>query len=942
MATRKFSRQHQATWYIALAFLGRRFFPLALTASGILFLLGAGTILWWSRDLPNPNGITAQQQTQSTKIYDSTGTHLLYEIGDIHRTLVPLDKISALAIHATLAAEDDKFYEHHGIALNGIIRGLILKPLTGQRAQGGSTITQQLIKNSILSPERTLQRKVKEAVLAVELEQRFGKDKILEMYLNQIPYGNRTYGIEAAAQQYFGTSAANVNVAQAALLASLPQAPSYYSPYGSHFEDLKRRQEYILQRMADLHMISADEAAAAKKEDLQFIPPRENILAPHFVFYVKEQLEKEFGERIVEQGGLKVTTTLDMRLQTIAEDSLKKRQEGLKKLGASNAALTALNPKTGDILAMVGSIDYFNQDIDGNVNVAVRHRSPGSSIKPFVYGAAFAKGYPPSTIVMDAVTDFGQGYSPKDYDLQERGPLTMRQALSNSLNIPAVQTLYLAGVKNAVNFANKMGLVSLTDPNRYGLSLVLGGGEVTLLDETSAYGVFANEGVRFPYRSILKVENTSEVLFDALAIETPGQAVVDPQITRLVTDVLSDNSARSLVFGVNTPLQLGSRPVAAKTGTTQDFRDGWTMGFTPSLVTGVWVGNNDNSPMGKRADGVVVAAPIWNDFMRQALVGTPIEQFVKPSPPDNLPYDILKGQLPEIKAKWVPETGEIYSLDCPINLGQPRTFKELHSLLYYVRRDNPTGPPPTDAQSDPQFDSWEQAAATWREAHNTKVKDNPAEPIHVASLPTPTCTVSNPEDLPKVKIIEPATAALRSSPAHVKVDIDSPHPLREVRFLFDGKEFAKRGSDGPFEADFTFASNASGRKTLQVIAVTEDNLVGQASRAFALNPDTSAPQVAFLAPKDETVVNAAKFPVVFKASAKDPSGIDNVDFLYQKEGGSGTGRIGRTSTLAPTAPDRYEVTWSDSPGPGTYHVYVIAYDKTGNYTQTAPKTFIVE
>ncbi len=942
MATRKFSRQHQVAWRLGLGFLGRRFIPIVLTLGGVFFLGGAATILWWSRDLPNPEGITDRGQTQSTKIYDSTGTHLLYEIGDVHRTLIPLDKVSSFITHATLAAEDDQFYKHHGIAWTGIVRGLILKPLTGSRAQGGSTITQQLIKNSILSSERTLQRKVKEAVLAVELEQRFSKDKILEMYLNEIPYGNRNYGVEAAAQQYFGTSASNVSIAQAALLAALPQAPSYYSPYGSHVDELKHRQEYIIGRMADLGMISPEEADRAKKEKLEFTPPRENILAPHFIFYVKEQLDKEFGERVVEQGGLKVITTLDMRLQTIAEESLKKRQEALKKLNASNAALVAINPKNGDVLSMVGSIDYFNEEIDGNVNVAVRYRSPGSSIKPFVYGAAFAKGYTPDTMLLDALTDFGKGYMPRDYDLKERGPLTMRQALSNSLNIPAVQTLYLAGVKNATAFAQKMGLSSLTDPDRYGLSLVLGGGEVTLLDETSAYGVFANDGIRFPVRSILRVEDAKEVLFDSSKVQVTGTEAIDPQVARLVTDVLSDNSARALVFGTNTPLQLGSRPVAAKTGTTQEFRDGWTMGFTPSLVAGVWVGNNDNSTMNKRADGVVVAAPIWNDFMKQALAGTPIEQFVKPTPPQNLSHDVLRGQLPELKARWDSATQTAYALDCPVNIGQPRTFKELHSLLYYVRRDNPNGPPPDNAQNDPQFDNWEAAAAIWRDAHNTKEKDNAAEPLYVATLPQPTCTVSDPEELPKVRIISPETSSLRTSPTRVEVTIDSPHPLKEVRFIFDGKEIAKRGPEGPFVADITFPNTLVGRHPLQVLAVTENNLVGQAQRTFVLNSDDSAPQVQLLSPKNNTHTTAAGFPFTFKASAQDSNGIDNVDFLYTKEGKSGTGRIGRATTVSPVAPNRYEVSWADSPGPGTYSVYVIAYDKTGNSTQTPAISFIVE
>ena len=398
MATRRYSRHGHALKRALGTVFNRHFIPRILMVGGVLFLVGAGTVLWWSRDLPDPEKVEASRLVESTKIYDSTGTHLLYEIGESRRTRVNLSDISPLIVSATLAVEDDQFYKHHGLDFLGILRGVVLKPLTGQRVQGGSTITQQLIKNSLLTPERTVQRKVKEAVLALELEQRFDKDTILEMYLNSIPYGNRSYGVEAAAYTFFGISAKNVSLAQASILAALPKAPTYYSPYGSRYEDLKLRQEHILNRMAALGIISEAEAEAAKKEELTFLPPRESIQAPHFVFYVKELLEEEYGQRVVEEGGLRVTTTLDMRLQLMAEEVLKESQERLKDLGASNGAMVAINPGTGDILAMAGSLDYFNEEIDGNVNVAVRHRSPGSSIKPFIYAAAFDKGFTPNTI----------------------------------------------------------------------------------------------------------------------------------------------------------------------------------------------------------------------------------------------------------------------------------------------------------------------------------------------------------------------------------------------------------------------------------------------------------------------------------------------------------------------------------------------------------------
>ena len=908
----------------------------------MLLLLGAGTVLWWSKDLPNPQNIDERRVTESTKIFDRTGEHVLYEIGDIHRTRVSLDHISSFIRQATLAAEDDQFYEHHGLDFAGIIRGVILKPLSGQRAQGGSTITQQLIKNAILTPERTVQRKVKEAVLALELEQRFSKDQILEMYLNDIPYGSQFYGVEAAAKGFFGKAASDVSLAEAAVLAALPKAPTYYSPYGSRAEALKARQEHILTRMADLNMISADQAEAAKQEELVFLPRQESIQAPHFVFYAKELLDEEYGERVVEQGGLDIITTLDAELQAAAEEVLRNHTERLGGLGASNAALVALDPATGDILAMAGSVDYFNEDIDGNVNVAVRHRSPGSSIKPFIYAAAFQQGFTPETMLVDAETDFGQEYRPKNYDLSEHGPVTMRQALANSLNIPAVKTLYLVGVREATELAQAMGMTSLDDPDRYGLSLVLGGGEVRLLDETSAYGVFANEGVRHPHRAILKVSVDDDTLFDITDEQLVGEQILEPQIARLVTNVISDNSARALSFGTNTPLNLGGRPVAAKTGTTQEFRDGWTLGYTPSLAVGVWTGNNDNTPMGSRSAGAVTAAPIWNEFMRVALAGQPTEQFTRPEPARDIPHGVLRGEIPEIKGKWEPETGTVYTADCPVAVGQPKTFRELHNILFYIRRSNPLGAPPANAESDPQFDRWESAVSAWRDKHNGETKDNPEEPRYGASLPIPTCGAADSEDLPKVRIVEPDTTIIRDSPVTVKVEIDSPQELSEVRFLLDGEEVARRSPEESYEMSFSFPSSFSGRQTVLVLAITKEKLIGRAHRTFIINPDDAAPSVTLHTPTNGSTLTATSFPQTVKVTASDASGIELVDVLYRKDGVSGTRRIGRTSTTAPVAPNRYEVIWDDSPGPGRYEVYTIAYDTTGNFTESAHHTIDIQ
>lgn len=942
MPTRRYNRHYNKGKEIFQRLLSRKTIPKLLTVLGILLLIAAGTVLWWSRDLPDPSNIQEGTIHESTKIYDSTGKHLLYEIGEAKRTYVKLPDMSQYILKATLAAEDDQFYSHGGIKITGLLRGVILKPLTGQRAQGGSTITQQLIKNSILSPERTLQRKVKEAVLALELEQRFSKDEILEMYLNAIPYGSRSYGVEAAAQTFFGTSSKNLTIAQAAALAAMPQAPTRYSPYGSHVDDLKNRQEYILGRMADLGMITKEEAENAKKEKLAFQAASENIQAPHFVFYIKELLDQEYGERVVEQGGLKIITSLDMRLQLIAEEALKSYKARLKSGGAKNASLVAINPKTGDVLAMVGSLDYFDKEIDGNVNVAVRLRSPGSSIKPFVYAAAFQKGYRPDTILVDATTDFGQGYSPKNYDLQEHGPTSMRIALANSYNIPAVKTLYLAGVKTAVNLAQAMGLETLTDPDRYGLSLVLGGGEVRLLDITSAYGVFANEGTRLPSRAILKVEHGNEVLLDVSKNPVQGKEALDPQTARMVTNVLADNNARAAVFGTRSALQLGVRPVAAKTGTTQDYRDGWTVGYTPSLVAGVWTGNNDNSPMNGNSAGAHTAAPIWNAFMKKALEGTPIEQFTNPETPEPSQNGVIDGKLPEVKGKWVAETQTLYTLDCPIDAGQPRTFKELHDILFYVRKSDPNGQPPAQAEADPQFIHWESGVTAWIAKHNTEKKDDINEPLYATSLPTPSCNVGSSEDLPKVRITSPTETVLKSSPVTVHAEVESNHPIKTVRFLLDGQEIAKRDRSDSYEASFSFPSSFSGRKTLSVQAITDNSFIGVAHRTFTINPDSSAPVIKLHTPGNNAKMSESAFPLTIKTTATDSSGIEFVDILYTKEGSSGTSRIARVTTPAVSPANRYDANWTTSPGPGTYTVYAVAYDKTGNTTESTRSTITIE
>ncbi|MDD3487615.1 MAG: transglycosylase domain-containing protein [Candidatus Moranbacteria bacterium] len=692
-----------------------------------LLLFAIGVFAYYAKDLPSPTKLNERQVAESTKIYDRTGEHILYEIhGEEKRTAISIDQMSQIVRAATISAEDQDFYNHHGIQFKAVIRAAIYDVLGRARSQGGSTITQQLIKNTVLTNEKTFTRKVKEVILAVELEQKFSKDEILEMYLNQIPYGSNAYGIQAASQTFFGKDAKDLNLAESALLASLPKAPTYYSPYGSHQDELKYRQEYIIDQMEGMGYVTEKEAKEAKAVDViaEIRPFQDSISAPHFVMYVKEQLVDKYGETEVEESGMKVYTTLDWDKQQAAEEAVKKGAEtNAAKYKATNAALVAMDPNTGQILAMVGSKDYFDKSIDGNVNVAIRSRQPGSSFKPYVYATAFKKGYTPNTVLFDVKTNFGtkdQPYEPMDYDNKFRGPVKMQDALAESLNIPAVKTLYLAGVKNAIETARSMGITTINDPSRVGLSLVLGGGEVTLLDHTNAFGTFATGGTHHDKTAILKITDSQGNVLDEYQ-NSAGEKVLDTNVCAEIDNILSTNSLRAPVFGTNTPLRFDDRPVAAKTGTTNEWRDAWTMGYTPGLVVGVWAGNNDNAPMAQGSDGVYVAAPIWREFMDHALANTAIEKF-----PEAKVEKTGKGVL-----DGTTNMGEKETAICRIKKGEycipsgdkcpdgadkkKRKLYTAHSILYWLDKDDPLGDAPKNAGKDPQFNAWEKGVEKWIE-----------------------------------------------------------------------------------------------------------------------------------------------------------------------------------------------------------------------------------
>lgn len=608
---------------------------LTLITLGVTFVLIL--LFIFLKDLPSPTNLGKPTSYPiSTKILGRHG-ELLYEIyDDQNRTPIKLDDLPDYLKEATIAIEDKNFYRHHGFDTGGLLRAA-WKTLTGQRLEGGSTITQQLVKVALLTPERTVTRKIKEAILTIATEVLYSKNQILEMYLNHIPYGGTAYGIEAAAHRFFDKDAKDLSLAEATLLVGLPQAPSRYSPLGNP-DAAKARQSLVLARMVDDKYISSEEATTAKNDELRYADSGTDIRAPHFVMYVRQLLEEKYGVQALEQGGLKVTTTLDINLQDVTQASLSAELVGLKKLKISNGAALVTNPKTGEILAMIGSKDYFSQDIDGKVNVTTRLRQPGSSIKPLNYALGLeTKVITPSTMLLDTPICFDMvaqsDYCPKNYDNTFRGLTQIRFALGNSLNIPAVKVLSLNSVEGFISFARKMGITSWTDPSLYGLSLTLGGGEVMMTDMATAFGVFANQGVKVPLRAILKVEDASGKVLEEYLPEDGlrnGEKVLSEDTAFLISHILSDNNARSAAFGTNSVLNIKGHTVSVKTGTTNNLRDNWTIGYTPNILVATWVGNNDNSPMSYVASGVTGASPIWQKIMRYALRDLEPAELIRP------------------------------------------------------------------------------------------------------------------------------------------------------------------------------------------------------------------------------------------------------------------------------------------------------------------------
>ena len=815
-----------------------------LVLAGIL--AAGGVFAWLARDLPSPGKLSQMDLAQSTKIYDRTGTHLLYEIhGDEKRTEIPFSSIPDSAKYAAISLEDQNFYTNSGIEITSIFRAGLADVLHLGAAQGASTITQQLVKISLLTSQKTLSRKIKEAILAIEIDQKYSKDEILDMYLNEIPYGSNAYGIEAASETFFGVHANQLTLDEAALLASLPQAPTYYSPYGNNTQKLLARQQYALSQMAKLGYITQAQASDAKKVDVlsKIKPPSQNMSAPHFVMYVKQYLEAKYGDDEVENGGLRVITTLDWDKQQAAEKAISDyTQTDATKYNANNQALVSMDPNTGQVLAMVGSKNYFGSSepagctpgvsckFEGNFNVATAARQPGSSFKPYVYLTAFTKGFTPETQLWDVDTNFStdtsQAYDPKNYDDKNRGLLQMKNALAESLNVPAVKTLYLAGVNASIDMAHKMGITTLNNPKNYGLSLVLGGGEVTLLDHVNAYSTFATGGIHHPTVAILQVQDSGGKTLEQYQSNS-GTKVVDQKYVAMLDSILDNNALRAPTFGANSPLNFSDRPVAVKTGTTNDFRDGWTIGYTPSLVTGVWAGNNDNSSLVAGADGVFVAAPIWHEFMAAALQNSTVQQFPEYTP-QKTGVPVLDGQL-SMKMKDVKVCkithGDNKGDYCLANDSCPdgsdkKSFVDAHSILYYVDKDNPLGPPPSDPKSDPQFSGWESAIKDYLKKNNTSGNAMPTIPCQDSFF---SGGGSGNNGKPDVSISSPSDGdTITDSTIPIKLSIDSPNGILSATISINGTAVFSRSKDDSFTYTYQIPNDQKST-TLDIGATVVDD-----------------------------------------------------------------------------------------------------------------------
>ncbi|PIR44624.1 MAG: penicillin-binding protein [Candidatus Vogelbacteria bacterium CG10_big_fil_rev_8_21_14_0_10_51_16] len=811
-----------------------------------LFIAGAAFIWVASLPIPDFSGFEDRLITQSTKIYDRTGEILLFDAHkDIRRTVVSGNDISRNIKNAAVAIEDSGFYQHSGIEPLSIARAMLANFQTGRFSQGGSTITQQVIKNSLLTQEKRFSRKIKEIILAIKMERTLTKDEILTIYLNESPYGGNLYGIEEASRAFFGKSAISLTLAESAYLAALPNAPTYFSPYGNNRDALEDRKNLVLSRMQELGFITPDDRAAALSEEVSFAPlDNRSIKAPHFVMYVKGQLEQRYGKDIVENGGLKVITTLDWGIQQQAEATAREfAPEIEEKFNAKNVGIVATDPKSGHVLAMVGSRDYFDQEHEGNFNVTLAHRQPGSTFKPFVYATAFMKGYTPDTVVFDLATEFNANcppaslppssstcYRPQNYDGLYRGPMKLRDALAQSVNIPAVKMLYLAGVRDSISTARAMGITGLENPDRYGLTLVLGGGEVSPLDLTIAYGVFANDGVRNSETTVIKVEDRFGAIIEEWQA-TPTRAIT-AESARQISDILTDNDARAPAFGSNSDLYIEGRDVAVKTGTTNNYRDMWIVGYTPDIALTVWAGNNDNTPMEKKVAGFVVA-PIWRSTLNRILPLLPQRTFLEPDPiPEDI-HPILRGVWQGGEEYVINKaTGTLANELTPFELREKRVVPSIHSILHWINKNDPLGPGPRLPNTDSQYFSWETSVRSWASAQGY-VDGSPTV------IPKEDASANGGDNHPTINVSSPSvnTSYRASERIIISISIQGQYPIQQATYHWNNI-YLGASRQAPFS--FSFVPEHIGPSSNQnILKIQATDQVG--NRSELLLPLTIIP-----------------------------------------------------------------------------------------------------
>lgn len=938
----------------------------------VVFAVGSGMFFFVLLTLPSIDNVTKLVAAQSSQILDRNG-NLLYAIhGDENRKIVPYDQISPYAPKAVMAIEDDKFYQHSGIDMGAILKAICSQMHICSQARGGSTITQQFVKNAFLSSERTYTRKLKEIILSLQIEGRYSKDEIMDMYLNRIPYGANIYGVEVASQTFFGKPAAQLTLAESAILASIPKAPTYYSPYGSNIypkvnlseeeiinKDIRTEQQlvdyidkgligktytygegkdvrsiyvkgrvdFVLGRMLELKYITQADYDQAIKEAtaIQFKPFREDIVAPHFVMYIRQILEEKYGKEAIEKGGLRITTTLDAKLQKFADKAVEARAQGnADKYGVTDEALVSLDPDTGEILAMVGSRDFWNDEIKGKNNMALASRLPGSSFKPIVYASAFLQGYAPSTVVYDVKTNFGGTYSPENYDGQFLGPISFRSALGGSRNIPAVKAAQLAGVSNVLDLARKMGL-NLNQPDDwYGLSLALGAGEVRPLDMAVAYAVFANGGYKMDPVAILKVEDRSNNILEEYKAPAKKNLVLDPQVAYLVNNVLSDQSARPTEYWRN-ELTIPGRISAAKTGTSNKKKDNinypfdtWTMGYTRHLVTAVWAGNADGTKLNMKADGLGAASPIWRAYMTDATKDMPNDDFDKPEGIKWVKIAKRSGKLP---SEFTPESDVISAMFASFSV--PTEQDDSYKV---VEIDKVSGKLATEFTPEgsrekkgfyvhhdllPDNAQWESAVRAWAQASGQD-EQPPTEYDDVH-------TAENSDVKPQITITSPTSKATVSPPSvDVLVKLSSMGGMKKVEYYLDDV-LADTAKSSPFTGLIPLPADVENGSTHTIKAIAYDDLYrsSQSTVSIKIGSDETPPIVSFAYPDDGATLTVGTNTGV-QVDAHDPNGsIAKVQFYLDD-------KLQKEDVSTP-------FTWQFSPATaGAYTLKAVAYDHAKN------------